>query len=365
MKSLAFAGNDVHKNSVRISVYRQNESEPFFEKTIATDKGKVQKVYAQLAADYEIRACYEASGCGYVFHRWLKEIGVKCDVIAPGSIPQQAGRRIKTDHRDARILATQYKAGTLSIVHIPTETEHAVRGISRMREQFIKQRHQTRQFVLKFLAERGVVYDGGANWTQKHRTWLNGLELAGESDQFALQQYCTMLEMIELQVRTMDKKLEELAFSPAYVQQVNRLRCFRGIDTITAIGLITETIDFKRFASARHYMAYLGLVPSLESSGETRWLGGITRRGNPRIRRLLVEAAWHYRHKPWVSEALRKRQEGQDVQVVAHAFRAQQRLHGKYMRLLRRGKCSQKIVVSLARELSGFIWSVMKDVATV
>jgi transposase len=365
MKSLAFAGNDVHKNSVTVAVYRSNETEPFLEKTVATDKGKIQKLYASLAAEYEIRACYEASCLGYVFQEWLAEIGVHCDVIAPGSIPLTKGRRIKTDSRDARALAIQYRAGSLSIVHVPTKQERSVRGLTRMRSQIVCQLHQARQHLLKFLLGFGFVYRDGSHWTQKHRSWLTTIDLDDDADQFELDQYRQMIEFIEGQLRCTDRKIDEVAASPEYAERVGILRCFRGINTITAISIIAEAIDFSRFKDARHFMAFLGMVPSQYSSGESRVIGSITKRGNSRLRRLLVEAAWHYRHRPYVSDNLQMRQKDQSVAAVAQAYRAQQRLHTKYTRMTARGKCSQKTVVAVARELSGFVWAAMTSVPVV
>lgn len=361
MESIAYAGNDVHQNTITAAVFKNHEREPFLVKTLKNEKRLVQKFYLKLEKDFDIRACYEASGCGYVFYRWLKEIGIKCEVIAPSSITQRKGRKIKTDKRDARSLGQKYRNGELSIVHVPDEKEEAARSLTRLREQMIKQQKQTKQYILKFLQLRDLVYKGGDTWTQKHWLYLQRLEFNNETEQFVFNTYLQRLEHIKSELRLIDEKINEIAFSEVYAGAVGKLRCFRGIDTITAISLITEIIDFKRFGSAREIMAFLGLIPGQNSSGDIKKYLGITKIGNRRIRRLLVESAWHYRHRPAITDSLKKRQIGQPQEVINHSWKAQKRLHNKYLHLFMKGKKKQQIVVAVARELIGFVWSVMKE----
>lgn len=361
MKSIAYAGNDVHQSTVTAALFKDHKPEPFLVKTLKNDKYLVQKFYLKIKKDYDIKACYEASSCGYVFYRWLKEIGINCEVIAPSSIAQRKGRKIKTDKRDACGLGQKYRNGELSIVHVPGEQEETARSLTRLREQIVKQRQQTRQYILKFLQLRDLVYKEGDNWTQKHRRYLQQLEFANETDRFIFDTYTHRLEHIDVELRLINEKINEMASSSVYAKAVEKLRCFRGIDTITAISLITEIIDFKRFASAREIMAFLGLIPGQDSSGERSRYLGITKIGNRRIRRLLVESAWHYRHRPAITDTLKKRQHDQSPAVINHSWKAQKRLHNKYMRLFMRGKKKQQIIVALARELIGFVWSVMKE----
>ena len=360
MKSIAYVGNDVHQNTITMAVFKDHEGEPFLVKTLKNDKRPVQKFYLRLKRDYDIQACYEASGCGYVFYRWLKEIGIKCAVIAPSSIAQRKGRRIKTDKRDARSLGQKYRNGDLSVVHVPEEKEEAARSLTRLREQMMKQQKQTKQYVLKFLQLRDLVYREGDNWTQKHWIYLQRLEFNNETERFVFNTYLQKLEHMGMELRLINEKINEMAFSETYADAVGKLRCFRGIDTITAISLITEIIDFKRFGSAREIMAFLGLVPGQDSSGDIKKYLGITKIGNRRVRRLLVESAWHYRHRPAITDSLKKRQQGQPQEVISHSWKAQKRLHNKYARLFMRGKKKQQIIVAVARELIGFVWSVMR-----
>lgn len=361
MKSIAHVGNDVHQDTITVAVYRNHEREAFLVKTLRNDRHEVQKFYHKLKKDFDIRACYEASGCGYVFYRWLKEIGVSCEVIAPSSIAQRKGRKIKTDKRDARSLGQKYRNGELSIVHVPAEKEEAARSLTRLREQIMKQEKQTKQYILKFLQLRDLVYKGGDNWTQKHKRYLEGIKFNSETERFVFNTYMQRLEHIEMELRLIEKEIEEMAFSGEYKEAVNKLRCFRGIDTITAISLITEIIDFKRFGSAREIMAFLGLIPGQNSSGDVKKYLSITKIGNRRIRRLLIESAWHYRHRPAITDSLKKRQNNQPQEVISHSWKAQKRLHNKYVHLFMKGKKKQQIVVAIARELIGFVWAVMRD----
>ena len=359
MKSIAYAGNDVHQNTISIALYEGYGEEPVIEKKICNDKTKIQKFYRQIAQKYDIEACYEASGCGYVFHRWLKEIGIKCDVIAPSSIPVK-NKKIKTDKLDAKKLAKYYRNHELSIVHVPTEKEESVRAIVRLREQAVKTQTRTKQHIIKFLQLQGIVYRDGSNWTQKHVNFLKSIQFNKSEGEFILNRHLETLEHAQMEIKAVEDRINEIAFGDEqYKARVKKLRCFRGIDVITSMGLITEIVDFRRFGNPKELMSFVGLIPGEESSGDSRRTKGITKSGNKRIRRLLVEAAWHYRHRPGRSKDLKKRQEGQDMAVINHCWKAQKRLHKKYFNLFANGKCKQKTVTAVARELVGFIWAVM------
>lgn len=359
-KSIAYVGNDVHKETISVAVYDEDKKEPVLEKTIRNGKINVLKFYKKLSKKYEIRACYEAGCNGYTLHRWLKEIEIKCDVISTLSIPQKAGeKKKKTDKRDAKKLGRLYKIGELDTIHIPEEKEEAVRNITRLREQIVKQIKQTKQYILKFLLAKGLVYRDGTNWTQKHWRYLRGIKLEDQTEQYVLDRYLAMLECSLLEEARVMRKIEEIVETKEYKEKVAKLKCLKGINTVTALSLIAEIIDFKRFNNPRALMSYLGLVPGEQSSGEKEKKLGITKQGNNRVRRLLVEAAWHYRHRPYVSRELKKRCEGQNLEVIDYSWLAQQRLNKRYMALTYRGKNSKKIVVAIARELSGFIWTLM------
>ncbi|MFH1305649.1 MAG: IS110 family transposase [Candidatus Omnitrophota bacterium] len=360
MKSVAYAGNDVHQGRVVISVYEREGREPILEKTIMTDKAKVQKYYKKLSRTYEVKACYEASGSGYVFYRWLKEIGIECEVIAPSLIPERKGDRIKTDRRDARKLGRLYRAGELVSVNVPEEKDEAMRGFVRLREQISKEVQISKQYILKFLQRRGMVYREGTNWTKKHRLFLKRQEFTDRYDKKVYDKYLLLLELKESELKGIDKEIYEIAHGEEYRERVQKLTVLRGVRELTAMGVITETVDFRRFGKAREYMSYLGLVPSENSSGGVERRGRLTRAGNKRIRRLLIESAWHSRHRVGISEELKKRLEGQTNEVKQIAIKAQKRLHNKYWRMIEKGKCKQKACAAVARELAGFIWSLMR-----
>ena len=356
-QAIVYAGNDVHQDFIEVAVFRADEHEPFIEKHLINDRGVVQKFYKKLVEEYDVRACYEAGGCGYVVYRWLKEVGVKCEVIAPSLIPKRSGDRIKTDKRDAKKIGRLYRSGELVRVHVPNEAEEADRALVRLREQILKELNQSRQYILKFLQLRGYRYDGD-NWTQKHEFYLKRLRFENEHEQFIFERYLSMLEFKKLELREIEDGITRLSVSERYAKPVKKLRSFRGIDTLSAMAIITEVIDFKRFAGAKDFMGFLGLVPSQHSSGGSRRLGSITGTGNRRLRRVFVEAAWHYRHKPAVTKGLEDRQDGVDIEVKEYSWKAQQRLSKKYWRLANR-KEKNIATVAVARELSGFVWSLM------
>ncbi len=358
-QSTVFVGMDVHQDSVTVAVLPEGAKQCEEARTLTHDLGKIRKLFARLSKRGAVRACYEASGCGYVLQRALAKWGVACEVIAPSLIPQRPGDRRKTDNRDAAKLARLYRAGELTAIRIPDETEEQVRSLVRCRETLTREVLKSRHYVLKLLQSRGRVYRDGSNWTQAHWAWLRKLELEGV-DQITLQTYVELLEYKLIQRDYLDKKIEQIAFSDAYREPVGRLRCLRGVDTLTAMTLICEIGDVRRFASPRQLMGYLGLTVSETSSGGVERRGGITKTGNARARRVLVESAWHYRYPPRAWRGLRKRQEGQPSAVVAHAWRAQKRLHKKFEALVYR-MAPSKAVVAVARELVGFVWALLHN----
>ena len=358
MKTIAYAGTDVHQESITACVYVGNEQEPYIEKRMPNERKVVEKFYKRLSQEYDVRACYEASGNGYVFYRWLKELGISCEVIAPSLIPKKSGDRHKTDKRDALKLARYYRNGELTTVYIPEENEEASRSIVRLREQLSREARNAKQYLLKFLQLRGLSYKEGSNWTLKHRRYLRGLKFEQRLEQRVFDEYMLLLTYKEESLRKVDEEIYELAHGDIYRERVERLTMLKGVKETTAMGLITELVDFKRFSRPREMMAYLGLIPGERSSGEEQTFQGITKTGNIRVRRLLIEAAWHYQHKPSPLKRLDPRLDA----AWEIAQKAQRRLHDKYWRLVTRGKCTSKAVTAVARELAGFVWAIMKTV---
>lgn len=360
-----YVGMDVHKDTVFVSVLPEEAKEPVLEKRLPNDERKLRRFFAKVARDGAVRVCYEASGAGYVLQRALKDWGHHCDVVASSLIPSRPGDHRKFDRKDAGQLARWYRAGELVTIRIPTAAEERVRDLVRCRETFQREVLKSQHYVLKFLARRGWVFREGSHWTQKHFGWLHEVKAELEAeDQVVFGEYLTLLEYKRQRRDELDRQIEEIALGPDYRGAVSRLVSYRGIQTHTAMVVKTEIGDFRRFDHPRQVMAYMGLVPREDSSGERARQGGITKAGNSRCRHVLVQAAWNYRHPPRVSHALKRRQEGQPAEVVARSWKAQHRLHKLFKRLEYR-KNSRIAAVAVARELVGFLWAEMQDLEAV
>jgi len=364
---IIYLGMDVHKDSLTIAVLPATAKSPTRLERLPNDLPKLKRFLGRVARDGELRACYEASGAGYVLHRALREWGYACDVIAPSLIPQRPGVQRKHDQRDAAELARLYRAGELTPVRIPTEAEERVRDVVRCRETFQREILKSRHYILKFLARRGFVYREGTNWCTPHLRWLEHLTSEASplapADRLVFREYHALLAY-KLQRRDeLDREIERLALTPALATAVARLQCFRGIALQGAMVLATEIVDWRRFERPGQLAAYLGLVSREDSSGPREYKGSITKAGNSHCRHVLVQAAWCYHYRPNLSVEIRRRQQGQPPAVVAHAWKAQQRLHQRYQHLAYR-KQPQIAVVAVARELVGFLWAVMRDLPT-
>lgn len=312
-----------------------------------------------------IRVCYEAGVSGYDLYRQLTACGVACEVIAPALTPRRPGERIKTNRRDAKKLVRLFRAGELTAIHVPAEAEEAVRDLLRCRDAVRRDVLRWRHRLVKFLDRHGHRWVVGQNWTQQHWRWIRQQQFALPALQRTFEATLFALEQATAQLAALDTEVVALAEQPPYAEPVGWLRCFRGIDTRSAMILLAEVVDFQRFARPRALMAYLGLVPSESSTGDTQRRGALTKAGNGHARRALIEAAWHYRHRPTVSRALAHRSAGQPRALVGHAWQAQQRLHRRYRHLVGRGKRPPVAVAGVARELVGFIWAAMtRDVMT-
>ena len=363
-KGTTFVGLDAHKAAINVAVLFQGETKPMEWQT-ANEKAAVRRMVrkVQRQAPGEVHFCYEAGPCGYALQRWIREVGASCVVVAPSLIPRKPGDRIKTDRRDARKLAELSRAGLLTEVHPPSEADEAVRDLCRAREDAHQDLVRSRHRVSKLLLRRGWVWrEGKRAWSNGHRLWLRSLRFEHTSDQVVLEDYLLGIEQIEERLKRLEERITQLSQEAPYAEAVAALRCFRGIDTITAMGIVTELHNFMRFGSARGLMAFLGLVPSEHSSGSKRRQGSITTAGNSHVRRLLIEAAWHYRHRPSVF-SLRQRRQGQPARVVALADRAMCRLHRRFQRMLEKGKPRPKVAVAIARELVGFVWAALRPQA--
>jgi transposase len=307
-----------------------------------------------------VRCCYEAGPTGFGLYRHLVECAIDCVVVAPGLVPQRPGDRIKTDLRDARRLARLLAGGLLEPIHVPSPELEAARDLVRAREDArldrMRDRHQLSKFCLRH--DRRLP---GLSWGVARRKWLSEQRFVFAAEQLAFDSYLHALDLVDARIEQLERAIRETAEQGSWRELVARLRCLRGIDTLTALGIVAEIDDFGRFHSAEEFMAFVGLVPSEHSSGERRRQGSITKVGNSHVRRLLVESACHARRRPKVGYELARRQRGQDAIVLERAWRCQQRLYQRWQQMASRGKPQQKIVVACARELAGFVWAIATD----
>jgi transposase len=347
-------GLDVHKDTIAVAVLRSGTTE-VDERVIANSPEAIRRLLSR--HDPEVtRLCYEAGPTGYDTHRLVSSLGFECDVISPSLVPRRSGVRVKTDRTDARNLARLHRAGELSGVRVPSAAEEALRDLIRVREEVKSDRRIARQRIRSFLLRYGKRYPGGPDrWSHRFEVWARALAF---DEPFAQEAYGHLLAAYfvrDAQLAEIGRRIEELASKEPLAGQVAQLRSLRGIATLSAATIAVETCDFARFGTAGSYMAFTGLVPSEHSSGATRRQGSITKTGNRHIRRVLVEAAWAYRHAPAVRGKLKERLEGQPPEVAAYSWAAQCRCHGTYRKIAAR-KGAHTAVVATARELAGFVW---------
>jgi transposase len=355
-----YVGIDAHKKDLFIAMLIGHESKPATWQ-LANEPKAVRRLVRQLEreAPGAVRVFYEAGPCGYALQRQVTTARVTCDVVAPALIPRKPGERVKTNRRDARKLAELGRAGLLTAVQPPTPEDEAVRDLARARDDAREDLQRCRHRLGKLLLRRGLHFHG-RNWTRAHRQWIDGLTWAHEAERVVVEDYRLAIDHLEARLIELDGHLTTTAGTDPYREPVAWLRCFRGIDTLTAILMLAELHDVRRFASAPALMAYLGLVPGEDSSGEKHRRGRITRTGNALVRRLLVEVAWHYQHRPSVGVALARRRKGQPGRVLAIADKAQQRLCRRFRKLAAEHKPAPKIAVAIARELAGFLWAALQ-----
>lgn len=362
--SMTDVGMDVHKNSIYVAMLKPGSLQPVaweMPNTLDAVRRLARKLKREAVG--QIRSCYEAGPCGYALQRQLEKEGIRCVVVAPSMIPRKPGDRVKTDRRDARKLAEFYRAGLLTEVRPPNPEEEAVRDLCRCREDAKQDEVRCRHRLGKMLLRRGLIWREGKAWTLAHRQWLKGLRFEHAVDPAVFDQYLLSLEQTEERVKSMEEKLDQVAQQEPYREPVGWLRCFRGIDTVTAMTVAAELHDFRRFRTPRQLMGYLGFGISEDTSAGKPKRMGITKAGNGHVRRVMIESAWHYRHRPLTGMRLRQRRKGQPARVIAIAEKAQQRLHRRYWKFMEKGKHPNTAVTAVARELTGFLWAVLNPAA--
>ena len=353
-----YVGIDAHQDTLSIAVLVGNALESEELVTLPNKAVVIRKWFRKLAERGEVAATYEAGCLGFVLFRLLTSLGVQCVVAAPSHLPKIPGDRRKTDRLDALRLAKFLRAGQITAVTPPTPELEALRGLTRTREAMKRDATRIQQRILKFLLLRGHVYRDGDNWTAKHRRWLRDLRLELEEDRLTLDFLLAELEHRELSVGMLDERLERRAEQPDVVEMVRCVRAFRGFDTVAGLSIVAEIGDPRRFASTRQVAAFCGLVPSEHSSGTKVRRGAITRAGNHRLRRLVVEAAQHYRKAFSPRSYVLKRRAEAPERVQSIAAKAERRLKARYFKLAAH-KHTNVAKAAIARELIGFLWVAM------
>jgi transposase len=351
--SQIWVGLDVHKDSVSIAALRGDLERPVLEDRLGPDLVGLHGHLKRLRREGLVRVCYEAGGFGYVLQRAIKSWGFECDVVAPSLIPSKPGDRVKTDRRDALKLAQLHRGRTLTRVYVPTEEDERLRSVVRSRRALHQDVHRVQQRILKLLQARGHFYRGeGRHWGKGFMPWLSRLPLA-EEDRLVVSTYLAQRDLQRQLMRGVEERIARLADHARWGGPLARLQCLRGVDILTASGLATEIVDIERFAGPRELMAWAGLGIREFSSGPDQVRGRITKTGNSEVRRLMIEAAWNNTYPPRIGALLRRRQHGQDPTVLAHAWRAQQRLYRTWRQLA--SKAPKLAVTAMARELLGFV----------
>ena len=361
-----YVGMDVHKETFTVCCYDMKQDRVFATQKMEADVNQVLKYLTSLRKivgnDIDFVCGYEAGCLGFTLYHQLTKFDIKCIILAPTTMMKPGKNMVKTDKRDAALIAKCLAYHTYRPVHIPTEQDEQIKEFIRMRDDHKLALKKVNQQILAFCLRHGYVYSATKNhWTNAHMAWLNDLKpegLYGEILSEYLLSYCTLTDKLE----RLDRRIEELAAQEAYQESVKKLSCFIGIKTQTALATIVEVGDFHRFPTAERFAAYLGLVPGEDSSGESQNRLGITKAGNTHIRRLLVETAQSFTRGQvgYKSIALKKRQEGNSPEVIAYADRANERLRRKYYKMvLSQSKRSNVAKTAVARELACFIWGMM------
>jgi len=358
-----FVGLDVHKRTIAVATAPDTAGTPcVYYGTIANTPDALRRLCKKLAADgAELHFCYEAGPCGYVVQRRLSRLGHRCDVVAPTLIPRKAGDRMKNDRRDAMTLAQNLRAGHLVEVWVPDEAHEAMRDLVRMRALAKRDLRRARQQLQSFLLRHGRSYSG-TSWSKAHRGWLADLSFGQPAQHLVLQEHVQRIERAEELGERVQQAIVDLLPAWTLAPVVEALQALRGVSVVNAATLVAEIGCFGRFDHPRQLMAYLGLVPSEHSSGQTIRRGPITKSGNTLARTCLVEAAWTYRFPARVSRIIQGRSAHLPEPIRATAWKAQVRLTRRYRRLMAAGKVAPKVVTAIARELIGFIWAIARMV---
>lgn len=360
--SKVFVGMDVHKESIDITVAEVGGEVRRWGQ-IGGERAALEKALRKLeSSGGELHFVYEAGPCGFWIERCIRARGHVCWVVSPSLIPKKSGERIKTDRRDSEKIARMARAGELEPIYVPAEIDEAVRDLVRSRDDAIIAQRRARQQLQALLLRNEIRYVGKCAWTQAHRRWLAQLKLPQPVQQIAFEEYVDAVVVAGSRIERLTRAIEQVVAGWRFAPVVARLQALRGVQFVHAVTILSELGDLARFTEPRQLMAYLGLVPSENSSGERRAQGAITKSGNHFARRALIEAAWAYQHPARVTPIIARRQTGLPKAARDIAWKAQLRLCPRFRKLCARRLNKNKVVVAIARELAGFVWAMAKDV---
>jgi transposase len=353
-----YVGLDVHRATIAVAIADEDRS-PTSYGSIANDPTAVRKLMTRLGgASVRLHVAYEAGPTGYVLHRQLTTLGIECSVVAPSLIPVRAGDKVKTDRRDALKLARLLRSGDLTPVWVPDQEHEALRNLVRARADAKVDDLRAKHRLSKFLLRQGCCPPVGVhNWSRRYFAWLCQLEFEHLADRIVFAEYLAEVTAATERVKRLDGALRQAAQTTPQARLIRALQAFRGIGLLSAVTIVAEAGDLRRFPTAPQFMAYTGAVPSEASSGTRQHRGRITRTGNSALRHILGEAAQHARHAPSLNDGLKRRQQQVPQPIIDLAWRAQVRLHTRYRHLCAR-LGPHKAIMAIARELAGFVWAV-------
>lgn len=360
---IKYVGLDTHKNSIVIAIANETrDGEVRNYGTIPNTLEAVDKfIRKQISQNIELRCVYEAGPTGFGLCRFLRGNGIDCIVVAPSKIPKRDGDRIKTDRRDAFNLARLHRAGELEEIYIPTRDDEAMRDLIRSRDDARHASRKAKQRVLSFLLRHGISYSGKTNWTKAHFNWLAEVKMGHPAQQIAYQEYITAINETINRLGRLDKEINNLAKEWKQAPLVTAIQSLRGVAELTAVTIVAELGNLERFTHPKELMAYIGLVPSVHSTGTSTRRGGITKTGNGFVRRVLVEASWTYRLPARLTKHLLKRNQGLPSAIQDISWNAQVRLCDRFRRLRAKGKPTQVVTTAIARELIAFVWAISRE----